>query len=371
MSDRILIVDDNLNNIQVLGNILSEKGYEIEIAMNGDDALEFVKEYDFDMILLDVMMPGKDGFEVCATIRQNKKFDNTPIIFLTAKSDIESLVKGFDVGGQDFLTKPFNSKELLARAKTHLDLKQHKDKLNDLVALRTQQLDKAYKELEVLDTAKVEFLHMLSHEIRTPLHGIISFLEILKNQINSEELLGYLLHLTDSVDRLEEFSLKALLITTLRTKAHKLIFEDINLVELLNNTLQDLKTEFEDKSIEIITSFSANKIFINADVLLISNCLKEIINNVLDHSATANKISIRIIDNELQTKIEILDNGIGFSEKALEAIFKPFGFGNKHINNNAGLGLHLVKLIMEEHNFNVNTGNNFNGGAFVHLIINK
>ena len=371
MGARILVVDDNPKNIQVLGNMLYERGYDIEIAMNGGDALELIKEINFDLILLDIMMPEKDGFEVCFEIRQNESNDNIPIIFLTAKTDIESLVKGFDLGGQDFLIKPFNEKELLARTKTHLDLKKHKDKLDELVELRTQQLQKAYEELEVLDIAKAEFLNMLSHEIRTPLNGIFGFLDLIKAQCDSERLQEYLSHLSNSAKRLEEFSFKALVITSLRTNTYKLVLEEINIVELINTSLEHFKETFEEKSIEVITSYPSMNSIIVADAKLISDSLKEVIGNVCVHSVKANQILISVIENEHQTKIEIEDNGNGFSDKAIKAMFKPFSFGEEHVNNKAGLGLHLVKLVMDAHKFNVIADNNSSGGAFVHFIFNK
>ncbi len=119
----ILIVDDNPENRKVLGNLLVNEDYEVGVANDGFQALEFLKNSLPDLILLDIMMPGMSGFEVCEKIKSNKSFQHIPIIFLTAKNSTEDIVKGFDVGGVDYVQKPFNSKELLARVKTHLELK--------------------------------------------------------------------------------------------------------------------------------------------------------------------------------------------------------------------------------------------------------
>jgi two-component system, sensor histidine kinase and response regulator len=125
----ILLVDDNPQNLQVLGKLLQEEKYEIEFAVNGEATLEWLKNKQFDLILLDLNMPGMNGFEVCKRIRSENKMYDVPIIFLSAESERESILKGFEVGAQDYVTKPFDSRELLARVKTQLDLKSKTEKL--------------------------------------------------------------------------------------------------------------------------------------------------------------------------------------------------------------------------------------------------
>lgn len=119
----ILIVDDNNKNIQVLGNLLKEDAYQVAVAMNGLQAIQFVKEKQPDLILLDVMMPELDGYETCRQIKSDPKNRLIPIIFLTAKNETDDLIEGFDAGGIDYVTKPFNHLELKARVKTHVELK--------------------------------------------------------------------------------------------------------------------------------------------------------------------------------------------------------------------------------------------------------
>jgi len=125
----ILLVDDNPQNLQVLGKLLQEEKYGIEFAVNGEATLEWLKNKQFDLILLDLNMPGMNGFEVCKRIRSDKEMYEIPIIFLSAESERESILKGFEVGAQDYVTKPFDTRELLARVKTQLDLKSKTEKL--------------------------------------------------------------------------------------------------------------------------------------------------------------------------------------------------------------------------------------------------
>ena len=126
----VLIVDDNPKNLQVVGNFLQNEGFKVEFAVDGISALEWVNQQSFDLILLDIMMPEMDGFEVCKSIKSDPEKQHIPIIFLTSKTETESIVKGFELGAVDYISKPFNKNELLARISTQVALKKSRDKIN-------------------------------------------------------------------------------------------------------------------------------------------------------------------------------------------------------------------------------------------------
>jgi len=150
----ILIVDDNLNNLRLLSNILTDFGYETRRAINGNLALQAVEASNFDLILLDINMPERDGYEVCRQFKQNKKTQHIPIIFLSAYNEIENKIKGFEVGGVDYITKPFQSEEVLARIRTHIktaSIPQQLQKVNaslrDKITEREQQFQNTREKL--------------------------------------------------------------------------------------------------------------------------------------------------------------------------------------------------------------------------------
>ncbi len=173
--NKILVVDDNPKNLQVVAALLTENNYLVEVALNGGTAIKWLRNTSFDAILLDVMMPDMDGFTTCELIKKDIKNANIPIIFLTARHDIESISDGFTKGGVDYITKPFNQQELLIRLKTHIELKESREKLLDLngwlqseVQKKTDQLVEAnnnlinaYEELKQLDIAKNDFLNTI------------------------------------------------------------------------------------------------------------------------------------------------------------------------------------------------------------------
>ncbi|MCB1192238.1 MAG: SpoIIE family protein phosphatase [Leptospiraceae bacterium] len=138
---RILIVDDTQKNIQLIGTILKEEGYTINVAQNGVQALNLISKINPDLILLDVMMPEMDGFEACQKIKENPKYKDIPIIFLTARVDTEDIVKGFEMGAADYIAKPFQAEELLARISTHLELRNSKIQLQSTLKSIQRDLD--------------------------------------------------------------------------------------------------------------------------------------------------------------------------------------------------------------------------------------
>lgn len=129
----VLIVDDVPRNIKVLGDILRTKDYRIAVSTNGTQALEMVNKIQPDLILLDVMMPDMDGFAVCKILKESSQTRDIPVIFLTVKTEINDIVKGLGIGAVDYISKPFNSTELLARVNTHLELKKARDREKELI----------------------------------------------------------------------------------------------------------------------------------------------------------------------------------------------------------------------------------------------
>ncbi len=160
-NDLILIVDDNPNNIQVLATIMAECGYELGIAQNAHEVYQFLEENTPALILLDVEMPDIDGYEVCCTLKEDPQYKDIPIIFLTVKSETEDIVKGFDLGAVDYITKPFNRKELISRVRTHISLKRSKDEL----AQKNQELEHVLQARKKLEKEKdLLTMKLLQHQ---------------------------------------------------------------------------------------------------------------------------------------------------------------------------------------------------------------
>lgn len=371
---KILIVDDVPKNIQVLGNILINKDYQISYTQDGHHAISLLKKIKFDLILLDIMMPEIDGYEVCRKIMADPETADIPIIFLSAKADKDSVIKGFKLGARDYVTKPFNAEELLARVKTHLDLKDKTEQLSEMnhsledkVRKRTKELKAANKELLKLDNAKNDFLNIISHELRTPLNGIQGLTTLLTDSTEKKEQLSYIDNILEASDRLVRFSEKALLITSLNSGKYIMKKSDIKLndflIECFESKLKNTKKKFKF-NIEIIPE----NLTINADSYLLKDCFESIIDNSIKYSGDNCEISFTAKSKNNQILINFSDNGKGFSDIAKDSLFNYFYSEDVMHTEGLGLGLASVKLIMENHNGSIEISNNDNGGANVDLI---
>jgi two-component system, sensor histidine kinase and response regulator len=381
----ILMVDDNPKNLQLLGSTLRNEGYQLEFSTNGPTAISWLEKKNFDLILLDIMMPEMSGFEVCEHIRNQLKLADIPIIFLTAKTDKESIVKGFKIGAQDYITKPFDTSELVARVRTHLELRFNKEQLKNVnlileekVRERTRELQeaneklwKANEELLRLDNAKSEFLHIISHEIRTPLNGIKGSLELIRDMAKDDTISSLFEVLEISVTRLERFAILALKITQLRTASYKLDIQPIPCKLIINTAITKFKNRCDQKNLTIVNELHNEKEIVYGDYELLTTCFLMIFDNAIKFSPENGIVRLRTELTEPLINFEVVDEGPGFSPKALENLFKFFVPGEKHVNENEGLELALAKLIMSAHNGTISASNVNGGGAMVKLTLPK
>ena len=373
---KILIVDDIPKNIQILGNLLSGINFQIAYAQSGEQALEVIKHQDFDLILLDIMMPGINGFEVCKKLKNNKKTKEIPIIFLTAKADMESIIKGFEAGGQDYITKPFNSAELIARVNTHLLIREQKQTLTELnqnleskVKERTRQLEEAYKRLNNLEKAKTDFLAIISHELRTPVNGLIGLTSLFEQTDLTSEQKEYLEYLNEVSDRLKRFSEIALLITQLKVKKNKTDLLPTAVKYMVESVVEDFEEKSKNEKLKIELHNVSDNVMIKAASDLISQAINLILSNCEKFGKHESPIELTVKATEENVKISCIDDGPGFKKDALDSIFELFANGDLSHYEGAGLSLAAVKLIMEMHEGDLKVENRKNkNGACVTMI---
>jgi len=383
---KILIVDDNPRNVEVVANLLSGDNYDIEFAVSGTEAIEWVDKAVFDLILMDIMMPGIDGYEACRKIKEKEACRDIPVIFLTAKTDTESLSKAFQAGGVDYVSKPFRSTELLARVATHLELKQRREELKEFnarleekVRERTLELQEsntklsiALKDLKQLDNTKTDFLHMVSHELRTPLNGILGGMELLKAHSFSDEIMDYLSILDLSTRRLESFSYKALDITQLQTMGASILhLNKISLSDFVETFIKEYEKTNNVQPGRLVFQSDITDNLVEVDNNYLRKVLEIIVENALQYSPEKKPIPITLEEENDKLVCTIKDQGKGFADSMLESSMMAYLPGVEHQDQRTGLSLHFAKMVMNHFNGELQLSNAPEGGAVVRLVLPK
>jgi signal transduction histidine kinase len=409
----ILIVDDNQNNLKVLCDAIANYGWEILVATDGESAIEQAEYAHPDLILLDVMMPGIDGFDTCELLKSNTMTREIPIIFMTALSDTIDKVKGLSIGGVDYVTKPFHTEEVLARIHVHLQLRslnkqleEQKVDLEKRVALRTTELSQALHELkqsqlQLVQSEKMSTLGQLvasvAHEINNPVgfitgnlshladytYKIINHLEIYRSnysepiveitqnakQICLDELIreipDVILSMEVGIDRISNIS------TSLRnfSRSDTSSKVEFDIHQGIESTLMILKPRLKANKnhpeIQVVKQYGnlplvncypgqLNQVFMN----IISNAidaLEESVEALEKHNKHHVVLTITIVtkvDNENYVGISIHDNGLGMDAEVEAKIFEQF-FTTKSIGKGTGLGLSISRQIIEKHDGNI------------------
>lgn len=383
--DKILVVDDLYTNLEVISHILIDAGYNIALAEDGESAISILKKESFDLILLDIMMPGIDGFELCQIIRNELNINNVPIMFITAKSELSDIVQGFELGAQDYVSKPFDLRELLARVETQIELYKTKEQLRNMnqileekvnertkeLAKTNDELNKANKKLTKLDNAKMEFLKIISHEIRTPLNGIRGFAELIQHQNQANKLNNHIKLLIESIDRLEDFSELALDITALQLNQYQVHYVPIKIEETYNSAIENYKSLIHKKKIQVKWKAPNCNHLLYGDEILIAKAIEIIVENALKHTAPDTSISISCTDDDEYYFYKVRDEGSGFPKSLLESGIKPFYTGNRHIDMNKGLDLYFAHITFLAHNCDLEIQNSETGGGIVIIKVPK
>lgn len=338
----ILVVDDNPKNIQIVALLLRDMKYKIIIATDGKSAIDLVARAHPDLILMDVMMPGMDGFETCRFIKEDPQNDNIPVIFLTALSEKINTVKGFDAGGVDYVVKPFNREELITRIKTHLDLKFTRDKLNQTTA-----------HLYELNTIKDKMFSIIGHDLRSPVAVLKTMLDFISKDpliLAQEELKNDFESMTQTADEL--YSLLENLLGWAKSQSGNLGFisENIELKLMAQSIYLLYKGQLQHKKIQFEEKIDQS-IYVFADANMLKTVLRNLISNGIKFTPENGTIKIEAqkVDDKIQ--IQIADSGVGIAAENLPKLFdmkQHFSTYGTHNESGSGLGLNLC------HNFVVN-----------------
>jgi len=333
----ILVVDDDRVNLKIIGGILRHEGYEISEATSGEQALEVYAEFRPNLVLLDVVMPGIDGFAACRALKRTYGSTCAPVIFITAKSNADDIVMGFDAGGVDYLTKPFRPKEVLARIRTHLS--------NQLLL---EQLSKA-------NAAKDRFLGMCAHDLRNPLSSIRGLAELM-----SENAIGTLtaeqMEIVHTIHGASQSMLQLvnelLDVATIEAGHLKLAKEPTKIVDIVQRSVHLSSIESAKKNTRIEMVNMTQNPTIEVDRNKIRQVVDNLINNAVKYSPRGSLITVQIHADETYAGFSVRDNGPGIPDNERHKLFKDYGRLSAQPTGgekSTGLGLAICRKIVEAH----------------------
>lgn len=343
---KVLVVDDDRMNLRILGGILRADGYLLAEAASGERGLEVYAEFRPDLVLLDVMMPGIDGFETCRRLKAAYGEKSAPVIFITAKNESDDVVEGLEAGGVDYLPKPFKPKEVAARIRSHLQ--------NQILSEQTRAL---VEQLSKANAAKNRFLGMAAHDLRNPLASIRGLAEFLRDgalgPLNADQLdLIKTIHgasqsMLDMVNELLD-------VATIESGELKLSLQAHNLAELVGKSVALTNIEAAKKKTHVAFEGPVDGVTLRVDAAKIRQVIDNLLSNAVKYSPPGSTVTaiVRADPARGVCELSVRDQGPGIPEGERDKLFKDFGRlsvqptgGEK----STGLGLAICRKIVEAH----------------------
>lgn len=362
----ILIVDDTPTNLQVLASMLNEQGYKVRPANSGRVALRTVRMQAPDMILLDINMPDMDGYEVCELLKADDELRDIPVIFISALDDLDDKVRAFQVGGLDYITKPFQFDEVLARVETHLNLRRKQQQVEDL-----RRQEKVY--YEKLSQMKDEVVRNASHDLKNPLSSVASAVSLLEQHLDTDD--EHLTHLLDMIrrgaDRMLALITDVLDLARLET-GMALLPESVYVNDYLALYIDEFIPLADDKNITLTFNPLADELVARFDPAQMGQLLRNLLSNAIKYTPVGGQVEVSVEVGEYVWMLHISDTGLGIPEAELPHLFEKFYRINtrEHMQQEGtGIGLTIVKAIVEQHHGEITVDSQYGQGTTFSIIL--
>ncbi len=355
---RILVVDDSPLTRRKLRFLLERQKYEIFEARSGEEALWLAPECHPDLILLDVMLDGMNGYDTCRRLKATSGLEEIPVIFLTGKTETEDIVTGFDAGASDYIGKPFKPQEALPRIRTHLN-----------VRLLSDFRRKHIEELHGLNRAKDRLLRIASHDLRNPLSSIRGLSEMLEEdsfgQLNEDQR-EIVTSIRSAAEGMMGLLTDLLELSTLDGDKMRIKFAEESIGEVAQNVVNLCKVPAGKKSIEVLLDIGMVPERSLFDKNQIRRVIENLVSNAIKFSPFERQVTVRLSRAETDIRIDVLDQGPGIPEEEQSALFKEFSRTSVQPTageQSTGLGLSICRRIVEAHGGEISMHNRPEGGA--------
>ncbi|MGA1198379.1 MAG: hybrid sensor histidine kinase/response regulator [Candidatus Latescibacterota bacterium] len=355
---RILIVDDTIKNLQVLGTILEKEGYQINVAQNGTQALEITQKVQPDLVLLDVMMPDLNGFEVCQQLKADESVAHIPIIFLTARTETEDLVKGFEMGAVDYVTKPFNATELLVRVRTHLSIHMLQ------AALR--------KSLEDNARLRREQEAFLRHELKNRITPIMGYSDALQHTQLDEMQKRWVTTICNSTQDMSDLIDVLKDLQDIEAGTITLSKVALPLNDLIQNAIADVEASFDLPNIQYTPPEAS--VVVQVDGNLVRGVFYNLVKNAVEHvekcaDEADRVVKIAVVDAPFAVTITIQNGGKPIPEDLLAVFFEKFNTHGKQ--GGTGLGTTYAFWVIRAHEGDIMVKSTEAEGTTVTVVLPK
>ena len=370
----ILITDDTPNNLRLLAGILTEQGYKVRPASNGSRALATAQLAPPDLILLDIRMPGMDGYEVCQKLKADERTRNIPVIFISALNSTLDKVKAFSLGAVDYITKPFQAEEVLARVETHLAVHRLRKELEEKnIELQQEIIERKRTEAKLAHVSKLkdEFLANMSHEIRTPLNVILGMSEALQEKVYGElndKILHCIHRIEESGHHLLQLINDILDLSKINAGKLELTIKPVSVEPMCQASVAFIRQLVRKKRIKFLSTCDHNITTFYADELRIKQVLVNLLTNAVKFTPEEGSVGLEVeSDIENQTiKFIVWDTGIGIAGEDMERLFEPFEqlkSSTFRQDEGTGLGLSLVYRLVQLHGGNISVESEVGKGS--------
>jgi len=338
----IMVVDDSPANLRLLTGMLKERGYKVRPVANGKFALQTAKHDPPDLILLDIIMPEMNGYEVCECLKADEQLSGIPVIFISALNETMDKVKAFKVGGVDYVTKPFQFEEVQARVATHLELRRQK-----------RLIQESNEQLRKLEELRDNLVHMVVHDMRTPLtviYGFLQTLEMLEGESLSDQGREFVQTALASTQDLVEMVSSLLDVSKMEAGEMKLNLTQCELLTIAREALA--KVEPLKGGRQLMLSGADEPVTVMADAELIARVFQNLLGNALKFTPDDGRVTVSIEPSADAVRVLVQDTGPGIPPEYRERIFEKFGQVENRANRqkySTGLGLTFCKLAVEAH----------------------
>ena len=353
---RILVVDDEPRNVQLLQDLLESRGYTVWTAADGEQGLAMASERSPDVMLLDVMMPRLNGFDVCRRLKANQSTAMIPVLLVTSLNAREDRLEGIGAGANDFITKPIDTGDLLLRVRNAVTTK----RLHDEVSSQ-------FRKLQELEAARDTLTHMIVHDLRSPLTGLQGYLDLLRSGVASgstDEVLEWAREAHAVAGHLKEMISQVLDVSRLESGDMPLSPEVTDLVELLPRAVASLGPPPE--GIEIVFETAEQPFVVACDQEVMARVVANLVGNAFKFAPRRGEVRIGLEVSDGVVRVTISDNGPGVAPEHRKVIFEKFGqapLGRAGKARSTGLGLTFCKLAVEAHGGKIGVDCSNGGGA--------